>query len=291
MNVKSPFQYAILQYVHDAFTEEFLNVGLALYSQVPPFFQVRLLSKYRRVTNTFPDADGEHYRDYITSLQRKFDAKTEAINDGRISFDGWPPARIEEILASVLPADNSSLRFGPTHGGMAHDLGSTFEDLYHRFVESHLPAEKAEGRDEAVIWRNFSQTLKLYNIQQSYFRKEVIQTPRDEVELDHSWRNGHLNGLQPISFDLMYAQNIKKKSHEWFTTNVLVNEAKDIGKIYYLLAQPKTENKSLFAAYIKARDLLASPEYSKKIKVIEENEAEDFAKHIASKIIKDTSHE
>lgn len=291
MNTKSPFQYAILQYVHDAFTEEFLNVGLALYSQTPPYFQVRLLTKYRRLTNTFPSADGEHYRNYITSLQRKFDERAREINEGQISFDGWPPARIEEILASVLPLDNSSLRFGPAHGGFTQDINNTFEDLYHRFVESHLPTEKAEGRDENVIWRQFSQTLKTYNIQQHHFHKTIIQTPKDEVEIDHSWRNGRVNGLQPISFDLLYAQNIKKKSHEWFTTNVLVSEAEDVGKIYYLLAQPQHDDKALFAAYVKARDLLGARDFAKKITIIEENEAEDFAKHIAPKIIKDTSHE
>ena len=45
MNTKIPFQFKVLRYIHDSFTGEFLNIGLALYSQSAPYLQVKLLDK------------------------------------------------------------------------------------------------------------------------------------------------------------------------------------------------------------------------------------------------------
>src|SRR5262245_30400253 len=98
MNTKIPFQFSILRYLHDSFTGEFLNIGIALYGQEPGYFRVQLLQKYARVTSAFPMADGEFYRRYITSLQGKFDQLAEKVNSNQSTFEPWLPERIEELL-------------------------------------------------------------------------------------------------------------------------------------------------------------------------------------------------
>jgi hypothetical protein len=290
MNTKIPFQFSILQYVHDTFTGEFLNVGLALYCSNPRYFQAKLLTKYRRLTNTFPAVDGEHYKGYVGSMQTKFDALAEIINSKQMGFSDRQPSKIEKILESVLPVDDSSLRFGPVHGGMADDLLVIFDDLYYRLVEVHLPLEKEETRDETIIWRIFSRPLKERSITYQ-LRPTVIRTPKDDIEFDHAWKNGKWNALQPISFDLLHAGNIKRKSHEWFTANVLINETPDVGRIYYLLGKPQRDDASVIKAYIKAKDLLGSGKYARKVEIIEEDAAEEFASSIAPQILADTTHE
>lgn len=289
MNPKYPFQFSLLQYTHDAFTEEFLNVGFAFYAPNAPYFNVRLLTKYRRITNTFPTADGEYIKNYLVKLQGKFDNMIEQINNGQIAFEPHP-ATIDELLTMVLPIDDSSIKFGSIHGGMTYDLETTFEDFYRRFIETHLPVEKEESRDEAVIWRHFSSSLRKYNIIHQ-LRSAVIHTKKDDLEFDHAWKNGHWNALQPLSFDLMHPTSIKKKSHEWFTANVLITETDEVNKLFYLLGKPQREDSALKKAYNKAKDLLGTGTFSKKIEIIEEDGAEDFAEHIAPKIIKDTAHD
>jgi hypothetical protein len=290
MNSKIPFQFSILQYIHDTFTGEFLNVGLALYCSNPRYFQAKLLTKYRRLTNTFPSVDGEHYRSYVSSMQTKFDALANVINSKQIEFDDRQPANIEKLLETVFPVDDSSLRFGVVHGGMTDDPLITFDDLYYRLVEAHLPLEKDETRDETIIWRIFSRPLKEHSITYQ-LRPAIIHTPKDDIEFDHAWRNGKLNALQPISFDLLHAGNIKRKSHEWFTANVLINETPDVGRIYYLLGKPQRDDASVIKAYNKAKDLLGSGKYARKVEIIEEDAANEFASSIAPQILADTSHE
>ena len=263
--------------------------GLVLYAQEPPSLRVKLLTKYARITNTFPSADGEHYHGYISRLQTKFDAIAESVNNKQLTFDTHQPSKIEELLGAVLPVDDSSLQFGPVHGGMTHDVDYAFEDLYKRFVEAHLPMERENTRDEGAIWRLFSRPLK-ENMITHQLRSTIIKTPRDDIEFDHAWKNGRWNALQPISFDLLHAGNIRRKSHEWFTANVLINNAPDVASIYYLLGKPQSDELTVIKAYQKAKDLLGTGDFSQKVEVIEEDQAQDFAKTIARRIIADTEH-
>lgn len=290
MNSRIPFQFSVFQYFHDTFTEEFLNIGLALYSVNPSFFRVKLLTKVRRLTNTFPTVDVDTYRAFISSLQLKFDGLAETINSKQLPLEqGQQISRLEELISKILPADDSAVRLGQVHGGMSEDLDATFDDLYYRLVETYMPLDKEETRDEGVIWRIFSKPLREYNIVYQ-LRPTVIRTPKDDIEFDHAWKNGKWNALQPVSFDLLQPGSIKKKSHEWFTANVLIDEAKDVGKLYYLLGKPQREDAAVMKAYLKAKDLLGTGKYARKVEIIEEDAAEDFAKEIAPQIIADTSH-
>lgn len=289
MKIQIPFQFRILRYVHDSFTGEFLNVGLALYAQDTHFFRVRLLNKYQRITCAFPSADGEHYRKYITALQTKFDNLTDEVNSKQLSLQPWLPNLVDELLSKVLPPDDSSIQFGPIQGGMTLDLDQVFSDLYYRLVELYVPAEERLSRTEHEIWNLFSKPLRGHSVV-GFLHPTVIRTEKDDIELDHAWKNGRWKALQPLSFDLQHASTISKKARTWLGTNVILNESNEVAKVYYLLGQPRRDDPSLMKAYVKAKDLLATGEYAKKIEIVEEDEAEDFARSISPQIQSDVEH-
>jgi hypothetical protein len=290
MTIKIPFQFTVLRYIHDSFTGEFLNVGLALYSQSPAFFRAKFLPKYGRVTGAFPEADGEFYRNYICRLQAKADDLADKVNSKQISYENWLPDRVEELLVQILPVDDSAIQFGPTQGGMANDLEETFEDLYFRMVEAHLPHEDILSRNEAEIWSIFYKPLKEHNIIHR-LKPVTIQTRMDEVVFDHAWKNGRWKALQPLSFDLLKPGSIHNKAYQYFGTNVDLEDSQEISKLYYLLGKPRRDDIPLQRAYNKAKDLLGTGEHTKKVEIIEEDAAEDFAKEISPQIEADTSHE
>jgi hypothetical protein len=289
MNAKIPFQFRILRYIHDSFTGEFLNVGLALYAQSVPFFRVRLLRKYTRITNTFPSADGEHYHRYMSALQVQFDHLVESVHSQQLSLQPWQPKLIDELLAKVLPPDDSSIQFGPTQGGMAGGLDAVFSDLYYRLVETYVPVDERQSRTEHEIWNLFSKPLHVQNVAR-LLHPTIIHTAKDEIEFEHAWKNGKWNALQPLSFDLQQAGSIQKKARLWLGTNVIFNESPEIGKVYYLLGKPRRDDPTLQKAYLKALDLLGSGEHAKKIEIIQEEEAEEFARQISPQIQADTEH-
>lgn len=290
MNNQFPFQYSVLHYIHDSFTGEYLNVGLALYSQHPPFFRVKLLSKYNRITGTFPSADGDYFHKYVTRLQLRYDQLAEKVNSGQATFDNWLPSRIEELLSMVLPVDDSAIQFGSAQGGMSGNLETTFGDLYHRLVEAHLAPESTESRSEDDVWHYYSQYLRKRPAYH-YLRPTIIRTNNSEIELDHAWKNGKWKALQPLSFDLAQPGTIRKKALTWLGTNVIVDRSSQISKLYYLLGQPLRDDKQLQKAYENAKNILTKEIRTRKIEIIEEDAAQNFAEEIASQIEEDAAHE
>ncbi len=295
MNTKIPFQFKVLRYIHDSFTGEFLNVGLALYSrpgpssQLRPYLKVRLLTKHARITNTFPSADGDYYRRYIASLQTKFDFLAESVNSKQISFESWPPNNLDDLLTRVLPPDDSAIQFGPLHGGMAGNLDKVFDDLYYRLIETYIPADERLSRSEQEIWSLFSRPLHAQHVT-NLLSSTIIRAEKDDVELAHAWKNGRWKALQPISFDLQHAGSIQRKAHQWLGTSVILDESSEVARVYYLLGKPRRDEASVQKAYRKAKDLLGTSKYASKIEVIEEDAAEDFAATIGPLIRSDVEH-
>ena len=287
MTTKTTFQFTVLRYVHDSFTGEFLNVGLALYSQTPAFFKAKFMQKYSRVTGAFPEANGEFYRRYVSHLQSQVDLLAEKVNSQQIPLEQWLPNRIDELLVKILPKDDSAVQFGPTQGGMTSNLEETFEDLYFRLVEAHIPHEDVLSRSEAEIWSVFYKSLKEHNIIHR-LKPTTIRTRMDDITFDHAWKNGRWKALQPLSFDLTKAGSIRNKAHQYFGTNVILEDSDDISNLYYLLGKPRRDDSSLTKAYIKAKDLLGKGKHSRKIMLIEEDGAEDFANFISPQIEADT---
>lgn len=289
MKTQIPYQYTVLKYIHDSFTGEFLNVGLAFYSQDPTWFHVHLLEKYTRITKTFPTADGENYHKYITNLQLKFDILTSQINQKQSQL--WAsPQTIESLLAQVLPIDDSALQFGKIYGGLADDIEETFTEMYHRLVETYLPIEQNESRTETEVWQVYSRPLRAHNVIQ-HLQNHTIITPSTELEFDHAWKNGHWNAMQPLSFDLSKPASINNKALQYLGRNIIIEETKEFGKLYYLLGKPRRPDNTLINAYNKAKDLLFTHQHAKKIEIIEEDGAEDFARLIGAQIEKDITHE
>ncbi len=42
-----PFQFAVLRYIHDPATQEFLNVGIVVYSKEARYIRAQVSSRYR----------------------------------------------------------------------------------------------------------------------------------------------------------------------------------------------------------------------------------------------------
>jgi hypothetical protein len=260
-----------------------------MYSQENSFFRVRLLQKYSRITSTFPIADGEFYRRYISVLQSKFDHLAKPYCNPQMPLELVNPNNFNDLIEKVLPPDDSTIQFGPIQGGMANDLDAVFDDLYIRLVEAYLKSNEKPSKSEQEIWMQFSTPLRK-NLAFSMLQSTAIQTSKDKIQLEHAWKNGKWKAIQPISFDLLHAGSIQNKSLQWFGTNILLNESPDIGNIFCLLAKPSREDKDLQKAYITAKDLLGSNQYCNKVEIIEEKDYESFGKQVISIIEKDNKH-
>ncbi len=281
MNERSPFQYSILRYTHDVVTGEHINAGLAFYSKSQYFFRVQLLTRYQRLTQTFPGADGETFKRHMEYLQRVFDRISQDVASRQTTFLGNWPDTIEEILIGVIPPDDSSLKFSEPRTGMTDDLEGIFDHLYKRQVEYYLNAVDKASRTDQDIWQNFKKPLVEENIYNRLSR-HVVQAGDDTFEFDYSWKNGAWNVLQPLSFDLAYATYMRKKAKEWLGSTIILGTANEVSHIYMLLGRPHRPSVELEHGYKDAKSILSKSVKGIEVKVelVEEDNAGDFAKHI-----------
>jgi hypothetical protein len=282
MNHESAFQFSILQYRHDIVTGEFLNIGLALYCPDSSYFNVRILSKYRRITQTFPGADGEFFKKYVDHLQMLFDIKMNEISNRQLALIGHPPS-LEELLNQILPYDDSSIFFGPVKYGMTFDVDQTFDGLYQRLVEKYTSDPERKTRGDEDVWSIFRKPLSVRKVL-SKLMPHTVRTPYDDIEFDHTWKNGRWNILQPLSFDLSVPTIIKKKAREWLGTVDSLDRSDELTNLFLLLGRPNDNKPEHLKVYEKSKSMLRVKPRNYKLVLIEENEAEDFGRDIAQQI-------
>jgi hypothetical protein len=281
MSERVPFQYSILRYVHDVATGEFLNVGLALYSKSTRFFQGRLLLRYRRLTQTFPGADGELYRRYVSRLQGSLDQLSHEVRSNQPKLFGPElPDQIEFLLNQILPPDDSSIRFGGVRGGLADDLEVTFDQLYDRLVEQYTMVPEVPSREDDDIWQVFRPPLRELEVL-DHLQSHEVHTTVERFQFDHAWKNGTWNVLKPLSFDLVHPGNIRKKARQWMGAAQIMEETPDLSGLYFLLGRPLNGNKLVQKAYLDAVQILERTRVDRlNVKLVAEDNAWGFAERL-----------
>lgn len=66
-----PFQYAVLRYIHDPITEEFLNIGVVVYSRESRYLQTKISKRYGRVSQTFGGIHRTNYNRITSAIMRR----------------------------------------------------------------------------------------------------------------------------------------------------------------------------------------------------------------------------
>jgi hypothetical protein len=286
MTVKFSFQYCLLHYCHDPVTGEFLNIGLVMYNRANKYFNARLLTKYKRISSTFPGLDGEYYRKYVTYLQTLLDNLSIKIGSPQINFKQEWPERLDELLDSILPKDDSSIYFDLPKEGLAKDLNILFEDLYSRLVERYVSDSERTTRHDEDVWNFYKRPLQEQNLL-THLQSHTITTSNDTIEFPHGWKNGKWNVLQPLSFDLSTPTYIKKKAREWLGTAIVLDNSKELSHLYLLLGKPSSQQEDLNKAYSQTKDILNVKLKNFSIQLIEEDEAQNFALDIKPIIERD----
>ena len=127
------FQFAVLRYIHDPVTQEFLNVGVVVYSREARYLRASVSTRYSRLSDTFQGINGDHYRRLMSYIERRLVRMHNEFQQPEL-FEGLP-SQIETVLHQILLPDDSSLAFGGYGGGLTDDLEAELTRLFGRLVE------------------------------------------------------------------------------------------------------------------------------------------------------------
>lgn len=270
------YTYTVLRYVHDVTSGEFVNVGVALHAPQAHYLSALCRTTYGRLNKVFPGVNAEHFKALMRHIQNSFEERGERLSS---EFQFTSPSGVIEIAQSVLPKDDSSLQWSPSGSGRTDDPAQALEKLFNRMVMRYEDKQASNNRTDDDVWRHFKKDLEGQRILQ-YFQPKTISVQDDEIEFQHSWKNGKWHCLEPISFDMATADSIRDKAHRWMGQLASVQGATDRFKVYLLVGAPQQE--SLQPAFLRAMSMLKRIPGENEI--VLEKDALDLAARIAGEV-------
>ncbi len=274
--MRTPYSFSILRYVHDSVTQEFVNIGVAVYSREAGFLRAMCTTHYARITRSFAKIDGNRFRQLTRYIQEQIDAIGASL-PSELPFE--PGLAIEHLLARVLPPDDSSLQFSRAGVGLTHDLEKTVVELFDRYVNRYSTAADSR-RDDEDVWRTtFREPLERRHVTAHFGPKRIV-APNYEYEFQRAWKNNMWHLYEPVSFDLVDGGSIVEKANRWVGRAMSLSDSSEKFRIHLLLGEPT--DSQLQDTFIKAQNILKK--MPGKAELIRESDAEAFAEEFEREV-------
>jgi len=241
------FEAVVFRYVPDQGSGEALNVGVAMRTTDGTYFRVKLLDSWTRITNAFPAA-------HAPTIRATFSRVRDALERLSSPHPLLPfPSSFAEDLRRLVPSSDGFIQWSSPLEGETSDPEATFARLMERYVNLHLqerPDRRSRSDDE--VRATFEVALE------RRAKLKTKLTPRTlvakglkhfEVEVQHAWKNGRWNCLQPVSFDLLNARDITQKAAQVAgSVNIVAPSKQDAHMILFVALPPASRPDALEAA-------------------------------------------
>jgi hypothetical protein len=274
--VKVRCQAVAVRFVADTRTDEFLNIGVVLFSPVGQYAGAKFLSSWARISNAFPMSDLVHLR----RLKRLFEKACEewVARTQRPELFGAID-NLAGLLGSVLAFDDATIRFSEPISGVTANPEATLAELFHMYVGKDDDEGIVEGRDDETVWREF---VKLTTPEVVHaLTRHTLRSSHYEQVFERSWKNGAWNAAQPLSFDMRDPQSIREKALLWSSKIRELRPAENDTTVHFLVGLPHDNRpKEVRKAAQDAFDILSDTIKQDDGRVLPESKAGDLVKKI-----------
>ena len=178
-----------------------------------------------------------------------------------------------------MPQDDSCLQFNDCYYGITEDVKKSLNELYDYFVLGSCPHDNEARRSNDDVWNYFQPSLTRYGVIQK-LEPVVITGGSFEYEFKHAWKNSKWHPLEAVSMDAEKPDTLRDRAIKWVGRTTDLQSDPRLGMLYLLVGKPQME--SHMQAYHKSVDFLHKMPIEHEI--IKEDEAEDFAVAMSSRI-------
>lgn len=269
------YTYSVVRYLHDPATGETLNVGVVLWAPSVRYLAARFEHRYERLSNTFVDFNGEHYKRAL----RQFEAALESVADvlaPTLLPLTQPPETVAGFIALIWPDEGLSFVSGPVLAGITDDPARALGEIFDRMVASQYALHRPERRDDEEVWAVYNAPLVRERVTRK-LRPWTLETELVSLKFQRAFQNEHWHVLEPVSFDYVKAESIQRKATSLLGNVDAISDYPKLGRLNLLLGRP--QNEKYQKHYTKAKNILHKMPV--KHELVEEDEAEDFAKELA----------
>lgn len=271
---KFGYTYCLVKYVHNPAAGEMLNIGVLLFSEEIKQIVGKFEIHFDRLSSTFANFDGEHYRFVIRNLEYSISQLNDRFKPSLFKSEFED---IKSVFRSLVPDLGLSIQFGNVLAGITSSLEEESEHIFYRLITSQIPQKEKKSRSDEEVWTVFNKPLVKKEVTK-YIQPKTFTSGENNWKFNHTFKNEKWHILEPTTMDYAQAETMQNKAAKLVGEMTILEENKDIKKIYVLLGAPRIE--SLRSSYVKAKNLLNKIPIDKEI--IEEDEAEDFANEITS---------
>jgi hypothetical protein len=126
MPVRSAYEYVVIRVVPQVMREEFVNVGVILFSRTRRFLDLRIHLDEPRLAALAPGAD-------ITAVREQLDMIAAVCAGGR---DAGPIGLLPqaERFRWLAAPRSTVVQMSPVHGGLCEDPAAALDDLFRKTV-------------------------------------------------------------------------------------------------------------------------------------------------------------
>ena len=280
----TPYQFAIIRYLHNANSGEFVNIGLVMWLPREKRTLFSINERYSRLSQFFSPFDGSGYRQLVRQLSHRLKWVSKDIEErGSTTEAEKPILDIGDLLPLLLPEDNSCFQWSSAMAGIASDPELRLKQLTAEMIERHEPKGPRTRRDEADIWGGLEQRLQTRGLTGKLQRDVELSGANYSYKFKRGWKNGAIQVLEPISLDYLYPWDVIDKATTW--SGRLFNLSKSTKfEMSGVLARPQGEE--LTKAYNQAVAILKDTPQVRAL--ITEDEFDDFMNKIEHDLEHDT---
>ena len=268
------YTYSVVRYLHDPATGETLNIGVVLWAPSVRYLAARFEHRYERLSNTFVDFKGEHYKRSLRQFETALANLSENLVPTLLPL-AVQPETVAGFIAQIWPDEGLSFISGPVLAGITDDPTQALSEIFDRMVASQYSVHQPEKRTDEEVWSVYSRPLLQTPVHKK-LRPWTLQTDEVTLKFDHAFKNDNWRVLQAVSLDYVKAETIQRRAMNMLGTAAAVEGHPELSKLYILLGRPLIESHQ--RAYAKAKDILHKIKIDKQL--VEEDEAEDFARHL-----------
>lgn len=219
------YTFSVLQYRHDPWIGEAMNVGVLLSAPEVGFLKMRVRTASPRLTHAYPELGANDFRMLVRSLEKKVASLGQSLQH-RSFFDRNLSSDI--VAKRLLPDDDSALQWRKPGAGITSSPDEELERIFSRYVTRWDPSSPRDNRSDEDVYATFQRKLK-YAPAKLVFEEKTIKTPRfGEVRFKHTFQNGRLHVVQPISFDLSNAETLFGKAAKMHGNLIRLRENPDV---------------------------------------------------------------
>lgn len=277
--MKTTYTYAILRYVHDPSTAEFVNVGVVLYAPEAHFAGAICRTNFERLSGMFPDFDGLAFRSLMRFVQSEF----RRINEEWQQTDllRQAPKSVMTLAHSVLPPSDNSYRWSEPAGGTTDYPEGALQKIFARMVSHYDEPREEGGRSDADVRSQLEQAFAQRGVRK-FMHPKVIEAPNEQWPFPLAYKNGLWNCVDGISFDLTQPESIKNKARRWLGLAVALSKSPEAFQLNLIVAEPNHPDRSQAKAIQQAFGLLE--EMPGTHRLIREDGIREFSEHLAHEI-------